>query len=69
MKDKLFRDEKSGAQHGTTQWSMNVTGCSNAKKGPHKAFNAYSEFTDKELDSQIAAIAMDHFQMSNFEGE
>ena len=41
---------------------------SNAKKGPHKAMNAYSEYTDKELDGQIAAMTMDYLNMKNFEG-
>jgi len=31
---------------------MNVLRCCNAKKGPHKSFNAYSEFNDKELDGE-----------------
>ena len=47
---------------------MNVMKASNAKKGPHKAMNAYSEYTDKELDGQIAAMTMDYLNMKNFEG-
>jgi len=46
---------------------MNVMKTSNAKKGPHKAMNAYEEYSDKELDAQVAAITMDHLGMSNFE--
>jgi len=30
--------------------------------------NAYEEYSDKELDAQVAAITMDHLGMSNFEG-
>lgn len=31
--------------------------------------NAYSEFSDKELDGQIAAISMHHFNMTNYDGK
>jgi len=48
---------------------MNFLFTSNAKKGPHKAFNAYKEFCDKELDGQIVAAAMEHFNMEEFEGK
>ena len=37
---------------------------SNAKKGPHKAMNAYSEYTDKTH----TAMTMDYLNMKNFEG-
>jgi len=47
---------------------MNVLRCCNAKKGPHKSFNAYSEFNDKELDGKIVAITVNHFGMENMEG-
>ena len=69
MKDELFRREESGSQFGTTAWAMNVLCTSNAKKGPHKAMNAYSEFNDKELDGQIIAITMKYFGMKKFDGE
>ena len=38
------------------------------KKVPNISFNAYKEFSDKELDSQIAALTMECFNMINFEG-
>lgn len=69
LKDKLFRIRSSGKEHGTVTWAMNVMQTSNAKKGPHKAMNAYSEYCDKELDAQIAAITMDYLNMKNFEGK
>ncbi len=31
--------------------------------------NAYSEYTDKELDGQIAAITMNYLNMKDFEGK
>ncbi len=48
---------------------MNVLHASNSKKGPHKAFNAYKEFSDKELDAQIVAATMEYFEMKEFEGK
>ncbi|XP_066910178.1 uncharacterized protein [Clytia hemisphaerica] len=69
VKESIFGHPNSGSQFGTSQWAMNVLRCTNAKKGPHKAFNAYSEYTDKELDAQIVSIAMTYFGMKNIEGE
>ena len=68
VKDKLFRVRSSGKEHGTVTWAMNVMKTSNAKKGPHKAMNAYTEYTDKELDGQIAALTMNYLNMKTFEG-
>ena len=48
---------------------MNFLYASNAKKGPHSAFNAYKEFTDKELDGLIIAAAMNEFKMKLFDGK
>jgi hypothetical protein len=45
---------------------MNVIHCSNAKQGPHANYNTYKDFSDKELDSQIAAMTMEHFGMKCF---
>ena len=42
---------------------MNVLHTSNAKKGPHDAYNAYRDFTDKETDAQIISATMKHFNM------
>jgi len=43
----------------------------NAKKGPHKEFNAYKEYSDKEYsdketDAQILAATMVYFDMKSF---
>ena len=48
---------------------MNVLHCTNAKQGPHANYNAYKDFSDKETDSQISAMAMEHFGMKNFSGK
>ena len=47
---------------------MNVLGSSNAKRGPHKSMNAYSEFSEKEMHGQIAAMVMEICEMEKFEG-
>jgi len=41
---------------------------SNAKSGPKDAFNAYKDFSDVELDAQIVASAMLHFEMKDIDG-
>jgi len=69
VKQKIFQKESSGSQHGTTQWSLNVTNMSNAKKGPGSEFNAYKEFSDVELDAQIIACCMVHFKMKSIDGK
>lgn len=68
VKEKIFGNSRSGGEFGTSEWSMNVLGTTNAKKGPHECYNAYREFCDKELDAHILAAAMEHFGMTNVEG-
>jgi len=45
---------------------MNFLYTSNAKKGPHKAFNAYKEFCGKELDGLNYSCNYDPFQNAKF---
>ena len=47
---------------------MNVLKMSNAKKGPHKSFNAFKDYSDKELNAQIVAMTMTYFQMQDYGG-
>jgi len=47
---------------------MNVAGTSNAKKGPAKEYNAYKDYSDMELDTQVISCAMAHFSMEKMEG-
>ena len=68
LKENIFQKASSGSQHGTTQWSLNVTNMTNAKKGPKDAFNAYKDFSDVELDAQIVAATMVHFNMETIDG-
>lgn len=48
---------------------MNTVKCSNAKKGPHHAFNAYKEFVRKDTSALFIAAAMEVFGMENVEGD
>lgn len=52
----------------TPAWLMNVAQTTNAKKGPAKEYNAYKDFSDIELDTQVIASAMVHFSMEKMEG-
>ena len=69
MKETIFRKRDSGAQHGTTEWNMNVTHSTNAKKGAKEDFNAFKEFTEIETDSLVISAAMTHFGMSKIDGK
>lgn len=69
MKDDIFNDSNSGAQFGTTCWAMNVLHSSNAKKGPHQAFNAYKDFSNKESNAQVVAATIAYFQMKSIDGK
>ena len=40
----------------------------NAKTGPKDASNAHKDFSDVELDAQIVASAMVHFDMKDIDG-
>lgn len=53
----------------TPAWSMNVAQTSNAKKGPAKEYNAYKDYSDMELDTQVIASTMAHFSMTQIEGK
>lgn len=48
---------------------MNVAHTTNAKKGPAKEYNAYKDFSDIELDTQVVICSMIHFSMEKMEGK
>ncbi|XP_063054510.1 uncharacterized protein LOC134448782 [Engraulis encrasicolus] len=64
---KIFCTERSARDHGTLFANMNTVKCSNAKKGPHHAFNAYKEFVRKDTSALFIAAAMEVFGMENVE--
>ncbi|XP_041913015.1 uncharacterized protein LOC121677923 [Alosa sapidissima] len=39
--------------------------CSNAKKGPHTAYNAYKQFVQTDTTALFLAAAMEHFHMDD----
>ena len=43
--------------------------CSNAKQGPHKAYNAYKDFVVKETTALFLAAAIGHFGLTNEKGK
>ena len=42
--------------------------CSNAKAGPHKAFNPYKEVVQKDTAALILAATMEHLGLKNADG-
>jgi len=73
-KRQLFRKHESYADPGTACWNIVRLKTTNAKKGPHKEFNAYKEYSDKEYsdketDAQILAATMVYFDMKSFSGD
>eukprot|EP00111_Clytia_hemisphaerica_P013656 TCONS_00040139-protein len=64
IKDKIFRKDSS-SEFGTSTWSINVLQTVNAKKDPHKNYNSYKEYSDKELSAEAVAMTMTYFNMKN----
>ncbi|XP_078656847.1 uncharacterized protein LOC144902987 isoform X2 [Branchiostoma floridae x Branchiostoma belcheri] len=64
---KVFYSDKSARDHGTLLANMNKIKCSNAKKGPHGAFNAYKQMVTKETSSMFITCALPVFGMNNVE--
>lgn len=65
---KMFYKSNSAQEIGTTCASMNRTGKTNAKKGPHDEYNAFRDFHDREVEAHILASFMKYAGMQNFEG-
>ena len=42
---------------------------SNAKQGPHKAYNAYRDFVRKDTTALFLAAAMEHFGLTDVTGK
>ena len=65
---KLFFNDSSAAEIGTTCASMNRTVKSNGKKGPDKDYNAFRDFTDRETEGHIITRWMKFVGMADMEG-
>ncbi|CAL9694043.1 unnamed protein product [Knipowitschia caucasica] len=61
----IFFKEASAKDHSTLLANMNLLRCSNAKKGPHKAYNAYKQFVQIDTTALFLAAAMEHFQLGD----
>lgn len=42
--------------------------CSNAKKGPRAAYNAYKQFVEMDTTELFLAAAMEHFKLDDVTG-
>ena len=60
--------ESSAAEIGTSYASMNRCGKTNARKGPEKDYNSYTEFFERETEAHILAKWMRFTGMDNIEG-
>ena len=65
----MFYKEDSATEIGTSCASMNRTGKTNAKKGPHKDYNAYRDFHDREFESHVVSAFMEYAEMKSVEGQ
>ncbi|CAH1242309.1 Hypp6566 [Branchiostoma lanceolatum] len=66
-RDRLCLCFSRSREHGTMCGNMNVIKANNAKKGPHKDFNSFREFVDKDTDEMILTCTMEHFGMETME--
>ncbi|CAB1432142.1 unnamed protein product [Pleuronectes platessa] len=62
---RIFYDGASSKDHGTLLANMTKLRCSNAKQGPHAAYNAYKEFVHKDTTALFLAAAMEHFGLED----
>ena len=60
---------KSATEIGTSCASMNRTGKTNAKKGPHKDYNAYRDFHEREFEGHTLSAFMEYAGMKDVEGQ
>ena len=62
----MFFKEDSATEIGTSCASMNRTGKTNSKKGPH---NAYRDFHEREFESRVVSAFMEYAGMKSVEGQ
>lgn len=68
INNKIFTEEKSASEKGTSFAEMNRSACSNAKQGPTKQYNAFKDFHDSETTAHILAAWMQFTGMNGIEG-
>lgn len=64
----MFYNVESVAEIGTTKASINRTRKTNASAGPHKKYNEYKEFHQREVEAHICASFMEMSGMKNSSG-
>ncbi|KAK3728962.1 hypothetical protein QZH41_016825 [Actinostola sp. cb2023] len=69
VENNLFFKRESAAELGTTCASMNRTGKTNAKKGPHVDYNAFKDFNDREVEAHIIASFMTFLGIDSLDGK
>lgn len=67
--NKLFVNQSSASEVGTSMASINRTGKSNAAKDCHNHYNEYSEFHARETEAHICATFMEKMQMVTMDGK
>lgn len=55
----MFYKAESVAEVGTTKANINRTNKTNACAGPHKKYNEYKEFHQREVEAHICASFME----------
>ena len=60
---KMFVNQSSAAEIGTTRASINRTGKTNAAKGVENHYNEYSEFHAREVEAHICASFIEMTEM------
>ncbi|KAL7395303.1 hypothetical protein ABVT39_014114 [Epinephelus coioides] len=65
----IFFKEVSARDHGTLCSNMNRMKCSNAKAGPHKAYNPYKEVVKKDTAALLLAATMEQLGLKNAHGK
>ena len=65
---KIFTEEKSASEKGTSFAEMNRSACSNAKQGPTKQYNAFKDFHDSETIAHILVAWMQFTGINGIEG-
>uniref|UniRef100_A0AAV2MHB9 Uncharacterized protein n=1 Tax=Knipowitschia caucasica TaxID=637954 RepID=A0AAV2MHB9_KNICA len=63
----LFKDENKTSDLVDTLRHIQKE-CSNAKQGPHAAYNAYKEFVRKDTAALFLAAAMEHWGLEDVTG-
>ena len=68
VNNKIFVNEKSAGEKGSSFAEMNRSSSSNAKQGPTKQYNAFKDFHDSETTAHILVAWMKFSGMNGLEG-